>query len=173
LKRGEGRAPRDPLLSVSLDGLNGFDKVAFVQAKYDRNLNRNELLDGCGRMEQHVGTKGAYIWIYEQPRVKVLSPYQVRQMRGNTFEGLQRRSATGLTGRILGCYAGSREWGIPMGPNLRQIIQQRIRQVRASERPRPGVDELPVATAPRRVYRRVSSGIPSCHQRCPVSGRDG
>lgn len=98
----------DLLLSVSLDGPGGFDKAVFVQAKYDRNVDRNELLDACWRMEQHAGTRGAYVWVYEQDGVKVLSPHQVRQMRGNTFEGLQRRSMAGLTGRILDCYAGSR-----------------------------------------------------------------
>ena len=82
-------------------------------------------------MEQHVGAKGAYVWIYAQDGVKVLSVHQVRQMQGNTFEGLQGRSMAGLTGRILDCYAGSRAWGIPMGPNRRQIIQERLRQVRA------------------------------------------
>ncbi|WP_373413559.1 hypothetical protein [Ensifer aridi] len=121
----------DLLLSVSLDGPNGFDKALFVQAKYDRNVKREELLEACQRMERHVGTKGAYIWIYEQDGVKVISPHQVRRMRGNTFEGLQRRSMAGLTGRILDCYAGSREWGIPMGANRRQVVEDRLRQVRA------------------------------------------
>jgi hypothetical protein len=90
-----------------------------------------ELLDACQRMEQHIGTKGAYVWIYEQDGVKVLSPHQVRQRRGNTFEGLQRRSMAGLTGSIRECYAGSRERGIPMESNQRQIIQGRLREVRA------------------------------------------
>ena len=35
----------DLLLSVSLDGPDGFDKTVFVQAKYDRNVNRDDLLD--------------------------------------------------------------------------------------------------------------------------------
>jgi hypothetical protein len=121
----------DLLLSLSLDGPDGFDKAIFIQTKYDRNVNRHELLDACRRMERHVGKKGAYVWIYERDGVKVLSPHQVRRMQGNTFEGLQRRSMAGLTGRILDCYAGSRTWGIPMGSNRRQILHERLRQVRA------------------------------------------
>ncbi|MGT2465053.1 hypothetical protein ACVOMV_06100 [Mesorhizobium atlanticum] len=121
----------DLLLSVSLDGPDGFDKTLFIQAKYDRNLNRNELLDACRRMEQHVGSKGAYVWIYEQSGVRVVSPHEVRQMPGNTIDGVHRRSMAGLTGRILDCYAGSRGWGIPKGANRRQLIQEQLRRVRA------------------------------------------
>ena len=121
----------DLLLSVSLDGPEGFDKTLFVQAKYDRNVNREELLEACDRMEQHVGKEGTYVWIYESDGVKVLSSHQVRQMQGNTLEGLNGRSVAGLTGRILDCYAGSQAWGIPMSGNRRQIIHERLREVRA------------------------------------------
>jgi len=121
----------DLILSVSLEGPDGFDKALFIQAKYDRNVNREDLLDACRRMERQVGTKGAYIWIYERDGVKVLSPHQVRQMKGNTFEGLQPRSMAGLTGRILDCFAGSQASGIPMGPNRRQKVGNLLRQIRA------------------------------------------
>jgi hypothetical protein len=121
----------DLLLSVSLDGPEGFDKTLFVQAKYDRNVNREELLESCHRMEQFVGKEGTYVWIYERDGVKVFSSHQVQRMRGNTLEGLYHRSVAGLTGRILDCYAGSRAWGIPMSGNRRQLIGERLRQVRA------------------------------------------
>lgn len=121
----------DLLLSVSLDGPEGFDKGLFVQAKYDYNVDREELLDACRRMELQAGMKGCYVWIYGQDGVKVFSPQQIRQMRRNTLEGLRPRSMTGLTGRILDCYAGSQEWGIPAGSNRRQVIWDRLRQVRS------------------------------------------
>jgi hypothetical protein len=122
----------DLYLSVSLDGPNGFDKGLFVQAKYGRNTHRDELLDACQRMEQTIGTKSAYVWIYEPDGVKVLSPSQVRRMRGNSFKGLHRRSIRGLTGRILDCFAGNRMWGIPMAENRRQIVRERLLRVRAT-----------------------------------------
>jgi hypothetical protein len=82
-------------------------------------------------MEQHVGKEGAYVWIYEPNGVKVLSAHQVRQMEGNDFTELPRRSMAGLTGRILDCFAGSQKWGIPVGPNRRRVVEERLRQVRA------------------------------------------
>jgi hypothetical protein len=121
----------DLLLSVSLDGPGGFDKTLFVQTKYDRNVSREDLLDACRRMEGHVGKEGTYVWIYERDGVKVLSSHQVEQMRGNSLEGLSRRSMAGLTGRILDCYAGSRAWGIPASGNRRQIIHERLRRIQA------------------------------------------
>ena len=121
----------DLFLSLSLDGPDGFDKGLFVQAKYDRNVDRGELLDACRRMERQAGAKGCYVWIYGQDGVKVFSPYQIRRMRGNTLDGLQPRSMAGLTGRILDCYAGSRAWGIAMGPNRREAIRARLREVRS------------------------------------------
>ena len=52
----------DLLLSVSLDGPDGFDKTVFVQAKYDRNVNRDEVLDACrwsNTLERRVRTSGS------------------------------------------------------------------------------------------------------------------
>jgi hypothetical protein len=121
----------DLVLSVSLDGPDGFDKSLFVQAKYDRNVNREELQEACRQMERHVGQEGTYVWIYEPDGVKVLSSHQIRQMRDNTLEGLSRRSMAGLTGRILDCYAGSQAWGIHASSNRRQIIHERLREVQA------------------------------------------
>jgi hypothetical protein len=121
----------DLLLSVSLDGPDGFDKTLFIQSKYDRNVSRDELQDACDRMERHVGKEGTYVWIYEPDGVKVLSSHQVRSMDGDTIEGLPRRSVAGLTGRILDCYAGSRAWGIRHSSNRRQIIHERLRELRA------------------------------------------
>jgi hypothetical protein len=123
----------DLLLSFSLDGPEGFNKAIFVQSKYDRNVNRNELLDACRRMQHHAGSEGTYVWIYAQDGVRVFSSHQIRRMRGNTFEGLQPRSMVGFTGRILDCYAGTQNWGIPMGPmrDRRRILVERLREVRA------------------------------------------
>lgn len=121
----------DLYLSISLDGPDRFDKALFIQAKYDRNVKREELLSACERMERHIGSSASYVWIYEPGGVKVLSPTSVRRMKGNSIEGLPRRSVAGLTGRVLDCYAGSRKWGIPMGPNRRQNLAERLREVRA------------------------------------------
>ncbi len=121
----------DLFFSLSLDGPEGFDKGLFVQAKHDHNVNRSELLDACDRMEHQAGVKGCYVWIYEQEGVKVFSLHQIRQMRGNTLDGLRPRSVAGLTGRILDCYAGSQNWGIPMGPRRRQVIRDRLQWVRS------------------------------------------
>ena len=88
-------------------------------------------MDACETMEQHVGKEGTYVWVYEPNGVKVLSSHQVRKMRGNTLDGTNTRSMAGLTGRILDCYAGSQAWGIPASGNRRQVIHDRLRQLRA------------------------------------------
>lgn len=121
----------DIFLSVSLDGPDGFDKGLFVQAKYDRNLDRADLMNSCRRMVHHVGSGSAYVWVYEPDGVKVLSRGQVGKMVGNTLDGLAPRSVAGLTGRILDCNAGSRDWGIKMGPRRRDDVRERLTQVRA------------------------------------------
>jgi hypothetical protein len=121
----------DLLLSVSLDGPDAFDKTLFIQAKYDRNINRKELIDACDRMEEHVVKEGSYVWIYERDGAKVLSSHQIRRMKGNSFEGLHRRSVAGLAGRILDCNAGSQSWGVPMGVNRRRVIHDRLRDLRS------------------------------------------
>lgn len=121
----------DLLLTVSLDGPDGFDKGLLIQAKYDRNVNRRELQDACDRMERQVGKEGTYVWIYEPDGVKVLSSHQVRQMSGDNLAGVYRRSVAGLTGRILDCYAGSRAMGVPAKGNRRRIIEHRLRDIRA------------------------------------------
>ena len=120
----------DLFMSVSLDGPDGFDKGIFIQSKYDRNVNRGELRDACRRMKQHIGAEGAYVWIYEAGGIKVMSSNQVDRMQGNTFNGIQRRSMTGFTGRILDCYAGSRNWGITTEGNRRQAVNERLREIR-------------------------------------------
>lgn len=122
----------DIFLSVSLDGEDGFDKGIFIQAKYDRNINRSELIEACDKMQRVVGKEGSYVWIYEPDGVKVLSVQQVRTMKGNSLKGLQPRTVEGFTGRILDCYAGSRGWGISPGPNRRRLVADRLRSARAA-----------------------------------------
>jgi hypothetical protein len=121
----------DLFLTISLEGPDGFDKGVFVQTKYDRNINREELVDACDRMRQYGGAEGSYVWIYEPSGVKVFSANEISKMHGNSIAGLHSRSASGFTGRILDCYAGSQAWGIPMGPERRQEIERRFRQIRA------------------------------------------
>ncbi|MEW9806425.1 hypothetical protein [Mesorhizobium marinum] len=122
----------DLFLSVSLEGHDGFDKGIFIQAKYDRNLDRGELKDACRRMRQVAGSKGAYVWIYEADGVRVVSSHQVSQMRHNTLADVVPRSATGFFGRILDCYAGNRSWGIPNGSDRREAVATRLRETRAN-----------------------------------------
>ncbi|MDH4413208.1 MAG: hypothetical protein QE484_07875 [Rhizobium sp.] len=122
----------DIFLSISLDGPGGFDKGIFIQAKYDRNIDRNELKGACRRMEAIADRQGVYVWVYEPNGVKVLSSHQVRQMKHNSLAGIQPRTTTGFTGRILDCYAGSRAWGIPSTGNRRKMVAERLREVRAS-----------------------------------------
>lgn len=122
----------DLFLSISVDGADGFDKGIFIQAKYDRNINRTELKDACRRMEAVADRKGVYVWVYEPDGVKVLSSHQVGQMKQNSLTGIQPRTMTGFTGRILDCYAGSRAWGIPSTGDRRKIVAERLLEVRAS-----------------------------------------
>lgn len=122
----------DIFLSVSLDGPGGFDKGIFIQAKYDRNLNRAELQDACDRMKKIVGKEGAYVWIYEPDGIKVLSAHQVSKMKRNNLQGLVPRSMKGFTGRILDCFAGSRNWGIRSGANRRRLAADKLREARAA-----------------------------------------
>lgn len=121
----------DLFLTISLEGPDGFDKGLFIQTKYDRNISREELVDACQRMQRYGGVEGSYVWIYEQNGVKVLSPNEIRKMRGDSIAGLHSRSVAGFTGRILDCFAGSQSWGVPMGPNRREEIGRRFREVRA------------------------------------------
>lgn len=122
----------DLFLSISLDGADGFDKGIFIQAKYDRNIDRAELKDACRRMKALADRQGVYVWVYEPDGVKVLSSHQVSQMRQNSLDGIQPRSMTGFTGRILDCYAGSRAWGIPSTGDRRKLIATRLLEARAS-----------------------------------------
>ena len=122
----------DLFLSISLDGPDGFDKGIFIQAKYDRNINRTELKDACRRMEAIADRQGVYVWIYEPDGVKVLSSHQVSQMKHNSLAGIQPRTTTGFTGRILDCFAGSRAWGIPPAGDRRKLIAERLLEARAS-----------------------------------------
>ncbi|MBW8321642.1 MAG: hypothetical protein K0M49_08010 [Arenimonas sp.] len=69
---------------------------------------------------------------YEPNGVKVLSSHQVGQMKHNSLAGIQPRTTTGFTGRILDCYAGSRAWGIPSAGDRRKMVAERLLEVRAS-----------------------------------------
>lgn len=122
----------DIFLSVSLDGPGGFDKGIFIQAKYDRNINRSELKDACDRMKKIVGKEGTYVWIYEPDGIRVLSAHQVNQMKRNSLQGLAPRSMKGFTGRILDCFAGSRSWGVPSGSDRRKLAGDKLREARAA-----------------------------------------
>jgi hypothetical protein len=122
----------DLALSVSLDGPGGFDKTLLIQAKYDREADRDELLGSCRKMEKLAGRKGTYIWLYGPDGVKVITPHQVEAMEDNDFEGLYHRSMKGLTGRILDCNAGSKRIGIPRHvPNRKQYLRAKLEQWRA------------------------------------------
>jgi hypothetical protein len=122
----------DLFLSISLEGADGFDKGIFIQAKYDRNINRSELKDACRRMEAIADRQGVYVWVYEPDGVKVLSSHQVGQMKQNSLTGIQPRTMTGFTGRILDCYAGSQAWGIPSTGDRRKMVAERLLEARAS-----------------------------------------
>ena len=119
----------DLYLSISVDGPDGFDKGLFIQAKYDRNVNREELLGACDRMTSVVST-GSYVWIYEPDGVKVLTPHQVRRMRGNSLEGINSHTVSGLTGRILDCHAGNKKWGVPKTHDRQLYVRNRLRDLR-------------------------------------------
>jgi hypothetical protein len=77
------------------------------------------------------GKTSVYCWIYEPQGVKVISPYQVNQMTENSLVGVVPRSIAGFVGRILDCYAGSKEWGIPTVGNCRQLVATKLRDARA------------------------------------------
>lgn len=122
----------DIFLSVSLEGVDGFDKGIFIQAKYDRNVDKGQMQDAVEKMKETAGSKGAYVWIYTPKGTKVLSAYQVEKMSNDALDGLQPRSVEGFTGRILDCFAGSRDWDIS-GPiaNRRELVAKRLREARA------------------------------------------
>lgn len=122
----------DLYLSISLDGPDGFDKGLFIQAKYDRNIDRGDLRDACDRMQKLVGKEGAYVWIYRPDGVRVLSSHQVHQMKHNDLSDVTPRSVEGFAGRILDCYAGSRAWGVASGGNRRAALSDKLREARAS-----------------------------------------
>lgn len=134
--RGPGSAEKllgaDLALSVSLDGEEGFDKTLLIQAKYDREFDRKELIEASEKMQAVAGSKGTYIWVYTPEGVKVISPHQVRHMRDNDFGALYHRSAEGFTGRILDCYAGNRRLGIPKDvPDRKRYLRLMIERLRA------------------------------------------
>lgn len=139
----------DLFIAFSLEGPDGFDKGIFIQAKYDRNINKAELQDACDRMKNAAGPRGGYVWIYEADGVRVISPYQVDQMTGDSLNGIVPRKAAGFVGRILDCHAGSREWGITGDSNRRQIIETKLRATRAKN-----VLDIDVVKADRRHSRR-------------------
>ncbi len=121
----------DLFISISLDGVDGFDKGIFVQSKYDRNLDREELKDACSRMRGHISAEGVYVWVYRQDGVKVISSHQVDQMNKNSLEDVRPRSSTGFFGRVIDCYAGSKAWGIPNGGDRRKAVAVKLREARA------------------------------------------
>lgn len=121
----------DLFLSMSLEGPEGFDKGIFIQAKYDRNIDRRELKDACGRMQKVAGKKSAYVWIYEPTGVKVLSSHQVHQLQQDNLDDVRPRSVSGFFGRILDCYAGSKAWGIRNGIDRRAKVADKLREARA------------------------------------------
>jgi hypothetical protein len=121
----------DLFISISLDGVDGFDKGIFIQAKYDRNLDRDELKDACRRMRGHVAEEGVYVWVYEPEGVKVISSHQVGQMQSNSLADVKPRSATGFFGRVIDCYAGSKAWGIPSTGDRRKAVAAKLREARA------------------------------------------
>jgi hypothetical protein len=117
----------DIFLSVSLDGQDGFDKGLFIQAKYDRDANREELIKNCDRMTSQVGAEGAYVWIYTPSGISVLSPAQLRKSQEKSAAKITRaRSIGGFTGRILDCFAGSQNQGVPRGVDRRKFIRERF-----------------------------------------------
>lgn len=120
----------DLFLSVSLEGQEGFDKGVFIQAKYDRNINHNELKTACQNMKREAGNEGAYVWIYQPEGVKVVSSHQVNQMQHNSLADVRPRSVEGFFGRILDCYAGSKKWGVPSRGDRRIAIDAKLLGVR-------------------------------------------
>jgi len=123
----------DIFLSVSLDGPDGFDKGIFIQAKYDRNVDQSELADAVKKMQNTAGRCGSYVWIYTPGGVKVFSAKQIEDMNDKFFRGQVSRSVEGFSGRILDCFAGSRDWGIPASdPDRRKSVAARLRKARAA-----------------------------------------
>lgn len=124
----------DLFISFSVDGPGGFDKGIFVQAKYDRNINRKDLQGDCSRMREVAGAEAksaAYVWVYRPDGVRVYSAAQIDMMRGNNLDNIVPRSATGFMRRILDCYAGSKSWGIPNSGNRRKEMDTRLMDARA------------------------------------------
>lgn len=122
----------DIFLSISLEGIDGFDKGIFIQAKYDRNIDKSDLQKSCKKMRRIAGSEGSYVWIYEPSGVKVISSHQVDKMGGNSLRGIQPRTAEGFIKRVLDCHAGTKAWGIPTGPGRRERVRAKLREVRAA-----------------------------------------
>jgi len=123
----------DIFLSVSLDGPDGFDKGIFIQAKYDRNIDQSELADAVAKMQKTAGRRGSYVWIYTPNGVKVFSAKQIEDMNDKFFGGQKSRSIEGFSGRVLDCFAGSRDWGIAASdPDRRRAVAARLREARAA-----------------------------------------
>jgi hypothetical protein len=122
----------DIFLSVSLEGEGGFGKGIFIQAKYDRNLKREELSQSISKMKVIVGSKGSYVGVYTPNGVEVFSAGQVNGMERRSFGEQRPRAVEGFAGRILDCYAGSRNWGIsaPL-PRRREAVAARLRETRS------------------------------------------
>lgn len=125
----------DLFFSVSLhdeDG-DGFDKGIFIQAKYDDNIDIDELKKSFEKMKKTSDKKSSYVWVYTKEGIKVLSEYQAKKITGNNLNGISPRSVSSFTGRILDCYAGSHDWGIQNNTSRRSAVATKLREVRARE----------------------------------------
>lgn len=122
----------DIFLSISLEGAGGFDKGIFIQAKYDRNIDRDDIQSAVKKMKKTAGNNGAYVWVYTPSGTKVFSANQVERMANNSFHGQKSRSIEGFAGRVINCYAGSRRWGIAGSlQDRRALVARRLREARA------------------------------------------
>ncbi|MGH2341030.1 hypothetical protein ACRC7T_06050 [Segnochrobactraceae bacterium EtOH-i3] len=127
----EKKIGADLIMSVSVTGAVEFDKLILIQAKFERKINKSDMLSACNRMEGAIGEKGGYIWLYGENGVRVLSPYQVANMKGNSIKGLKPRSASGFTKRIFDCYAGVRDNRIKGNKNRRSALSKVLEELNA------------------------------------------
>ncbi|MCO8146924.1 hypothetical protein NHN26_17190 [Rhodovulum tesquicola] len=125
----------DLYVAISVEGEGGFDKGLFVQAKYDRNGNVEELRDACSRMTKIASGQGSYVWVYTPTGVKVVSAEQVLRSNGRLPLQGHTRTMSGHARRILDCNAGTRSWGVQPLPRAerRSIIAGQLRNLRTPQ----------------------------------------